>query len=163
MTDGINLHSESCSDTLCAGGTGGVRWGWSEQGGGQSNNSLEDSELWTKVTGNILSSPSRTPTFNLLFQNLTTSQHQHSYCPGPSCHHLTWVTVLAFSLEISQLTHCPFRHSSRKDPVKMWVRRSAPYPPMAPASFRGIRTIWSLIASLISSIARSTPAQLEHT
>lgn len=96
-----------------------------------------------------------------LFQNMTTSQHQHSYCLGPTCHHLTWFTVLAFFLKVSQLTHCPFRHSSWKDPVKMWVTRSAPHPPTAPASFRGIHTIWSLIAFLISTC--STPAQLKHT
>lgn len=106
LIDGINLHFGICSDTLCARRTEGVKWDQSEQGGGQSNHSLEDSEVWTTVTGNTL-----------LLQNLPSVYYSkiwllpsvNRYCPGPSYHYLTWITVLTFLLEVSQLPHCSSR------------------------------------------------------
>lgn len=86
------------------------------------------------------------------------------YCPGPSYHYVTWITVLTFLLEVSQLPHCSLRTQQPEgscENVSDPIPCSAPHPPTAPASLTGIHTIWSFIASLIYLIhclLNSSPA-----
>ena len=65
--------------------------GWA--GGGSEQGSLEDSEARAKVP------PPHAPAFSRVSQTLAFPQRQHSYSPGPSCPHRSWIPAPGFWIE----------------------------------------------------------------